>query len=85
MVTSIPVAIARYADIPQITMTVMIMRVIVEADMVMSEKMDGEHYVHDIKCKEDEFCCFSFSKDGITNQCQDFKRLLTGVKICGRR
>ena len=58
------------------------MRVIVESELTVTEKIEGRHYVKDEKCECGEYC-FSFDLNGRQGQCRDFKRLLTGVKLCG--
>lgn len=58
------------------------MRVIVDAELTVTDKIEGRHYVQDKRCECGEYC-FSFNKDGRQSQCRDFKRLPTGVKLCG--
>jgi len=58
------------------------MRVIVESELTVGEKFEGRHYVTDPRCECGGWC-FSFDETGLTGQCRDYKRLLTGVKLCG--
>ena len=59
------------------------MRVIIETDLTMSGKIDGKHYVQDKQCLVG-MTCFRFDRNGMAGQCRDFKKLLTGVKLCCR-
>ena len=58
------------------------MRIIVESELLVSDKIDGVHRVTDPKCECGEYC-FSFDKDGMQDKCRDYVKLLTGVKLCG--
>ena len=57
------------------------MRVIVESELTVTEKIEGRHYVKDEKCECGEYC-FSFDKDGLQGKCRDYVKRLTGVKLC---
>lgn len=58
------------------------MRIIAEADLTV-ERIDDYNWVRDAKCLNDEGRCFSFDKSGLmVGKCRQFRRLLTGVKLC---
>jgi hypothetical protein len=59
------------------------MRVIVDAELTMSGKIDGRHYVQDPKCRIGA-TCFTFDRTGMKGRCRDFRKQLTGVKLCCR-
>lgn len=60
------------------------MRVIVESDLSV-ELIDGYNWVRDAKCENEDGRCFSFDHTGLmVGRCRQFRRLLTGVKLCCR-
>jgi len=59
------------------------MRIIPDDDIMPLQSFNGETDVRDVNC-DDQYStrCFSFSKDGMLEQCEHFCKLPTGVKIC---
>ena len=60
------------------------MRVIVDSDLTV-DLIDGLNWVRDAKCENEEGRCFSFDQTGLmVGRCRQFRRMLTGVKLCGK-
>jgi len=60
------------------------MRVIIDSNLTVIEKTDGINYVQDTTCKDWQYC-FSVKDNNMQRQCKNFKKLLTGVKLCARK